>query len=298
MSFFRRLCWVFFSFFLLTAQVQAKLVVGVTLHPYYSFVANIIKDKGEIVPLIPEGFNPHAFEPRSQDIKRINELTVLVLNDIGHDAFARKMIQASENKDVPIIQANKDVPLLSTMGLDENQRDGVINSHTFISISAAMLQVNHIAKELAKLDPANADFYRENARAYNKRLRQLRSDALSRVQGVKNPNLRIATVHAAYDYLFREFGLEVSAVVEPGHAIEPGPAHVKKVIDLIKAKNISVLFTEKDNPNAYIRTIAKEANIKLADLTHMTHGAYTAQHFEEGMAYNLDQVVKAILESQ
>ena len=113
MSFFRRLCWVFFSFFLLTAQVQAKLVVGVTLHPYYSFVANIIKDKGEIVPLIPEGFNPHAFEPRSQDIKRINELTVLVLNDIGHDAFARKMIQASENKDVPIIQANKDVPLLS-----------------------------------------------------------------------------------------------------------------------------------------------------------------------------------------
>ena len=245
----KRLLLTSFAFILWIGQVQAKLVVGVTLHPYYSYVANIIQAKGEIVPLIPEGFNPHAFEPRAQDIKRINELTVLVLNDIGHDAFARKMIQASENKNIPIIQANQGIPLLSSMGLDENQRDGVVNSHTFISISASMLQVNNIAKELGKIDPENAAFYRENARVYNKRLRQLRSDALSRVSSIKNPQLKIATVHGAYDYLLREFGLEVSAVVEPSHGIEPSPAQVKKVIDLMKRKGVNILFTEKDNPS-------------------------------------------------
>jgi len=36
-----------------------KLKVGVTLHPYYSFVANIVGDKAEVVPLIAGDANPH-----------------------------------------------------------------------------------------------------------------------------------------------------------------------------------------------------------------------------------------------
>ena len=31
---------------------RQRLKVGITLHPYYSFVANIVGDRAEIVPLI------------------------------------------------------------------------------------------------------------------------------------------------------------------------------------------------------------------------------------------------------
>jgi len=34
------------------------LRIGITLHPYYSYVTNIVGDKAEVVPLIPAGFNP------------------------------------------------------------------------------------------------------------------------------------------------------------------------------------------------------------------------------------------------
>jgi zinc transport system substrate-binding protein len=34
------------------AADAAKLKVGITLHPYYSFVANIVGDRAEIIPLI------------------------------------------------------------------------------------------------------------------------------------------------------------------------------------------------------------------------------------------------------
>ena len=61
---------------LLSFQVQAdpakRLRIGITLHPYYSYVANIVGDKAEVVPLIPAGFNPHAYEPRAEDIKRMD----------------------------------------------------------------------------------------------------------------------------------------------------------------------------------------------------------------------------------
>ncbi len=277
---------------------QADLTVGVTLHPYYSYVANIIGARGKVVPLIPEGFNPHAYEPRAQDIRAINDLDVLVLNDIGHDIFARKMVEASENRDIPIIQANRDVPLLSSMGVDQDNREGVVNPHTFISISAAMIQVNTIASELAKLDPEYADEYLNNARQYNKRLRKMRSDALRKIRDLEKTHLKIATVHGGYDYLFREFGLEVSAVIEPAHGVEPSPAQLRKVVDLIVEKGIDILFIEQNNPSPYSVTIAKEANIRLARLSHITHGSYHADTFEKGMAFNLEQLVQAIIDSQ
>ena len=285
-------------FAFLSCHAFAQIQVGVTLHPYYSFVANIGQDKIKVVPLIPEGFNPQAYEPRAQDIKNISGLDAVVLNDIGHDDFARKMIAASENKDVAIIQANKDVPLLSAMGLDQNNREGVINSHSFISISASMIQVNTIAQELGKLDPDNAAFYLKNAREYNKRLRKLRAEALAKIRDVENPVLKIATVHSGYDYLLREFGLEVTAVVEAAHGIEPSPAQLKKVVDLIKSQGVHILFAEKDNPSPYTATIAKEADVRLGSLSHITHGAYSPELFEQAMKENLDEVVNAILESQ
>ncbi|WP_264300281.1 metal ABC transporter solute-binding protein, Zn/Mn family [Advenella kashmirensis] len=96
---------------------SAKVLrIGVTLHPYYSYVANIVGDKAQVVPLIPAGFNPHAYEPRAEDIKRINDMDVIVVNGIGHDDFADRMIQSSDNPKVPLIEANANVPLLAATG--------------------------------------------------------------------------------------------------------------------------------------------------------------------------------------
>ena len=84
-------------------RAAGKLRIGITLHPYYSYVANIVGDRAIVQPLIDAGFNPHAYEPRAEDIKRVGDLDVVVLNAIGHDEFARRMIAASEKPDMPVI---------------------------------------------------------------------------------------------------------------------------------------------------------------------------------------------------
>ena len=93
---------------MVSAETAKRLRIGITLHPYYSYVANIVGDKAEVVPLIPAGFNPHAYEPRAEDIKRIGGLDVIVLNGVGHDDFADRMIAASETPNVKVIEANAD----------------------------------------------------------------------------------------------------------------------------------------------------------------------------------------------
>ena len=282
---------------LANAEEAKRLRIGITLHPYYSYVANIVGDKAEVVPLIPAGFNPHAYEPRAEDIKRIGTLDVIVLNGVGHDDFADRMIATSERPDIPVIEANANVPLLAATGNAARGAGKVVNPHTFLSISASIAQVNNIARELGKLDPDNAKTYTQNARAYGKRLRQMRADALAKLTSAPNPDLRVATVHAAYDYLLREFGLEVTAVVEPAHGIEPSPSQLKKTIDELRALDVKVIFSEMDFPSTYVDTIQRESGVKLYPLSHISYGEYSAEKYEVEMTGNLNTVVRAIQES-
>ncbi|MBB4815285.1 MULTISPECIES: metal ABC transporter substrate-binding protein [Pseudomonas] len=279
------------------AEAAKRLRIGITLHPYYSYVANVVGDKAEVVPLIPAGFNPHAYEPRAEDIKRIGTLDVIVLNGVGHDDFADRMIATSERPDIPVIEANANVPLLAATGNAARGAGKVVNPHTFLSISASIAQVNNIARELGKLDPDNAKTYTQNARAYGKRLRQMRADALAKLTSAPNPDLRVATVHAAYDYLLREFGLEVTAVVEPAHGIEPSPSQLKKTIDELRALDVKVIFSEMDFPSTYVDTIQRESGVKLYPLSHISYGEYSAEKYEVEMTGNLNTVVRAIQES-
>lgn len=286
---------------LLPALAQAadgqRLRIGITLHPYYSYVSNIVGDRAEVVPLIPAGFNPHAYEPRAEDIKRIGGLDVVVLNGVGHDDFADRMIAVSEKPQVPVIEANARVPLLAATGQAARGAGKVVNPHTFLSISASIAQINNIARELGKLDPDNARFYSQNARAYGKRLRGLRATALSQLSAASGNELRVATIHGAYDYLLREFGLEVTAVVEPAHGIEPSPSQLKKTIDQLKELDVQVIFSEMDFPSSYVDTIQRESGVKLYALTHISYGDYSPQKYEEEMRHNLDTVVRAIRDS-
>lgn len=285
------------------AMAAAPLRVGVTLHPYHSWLANILGPAGEAVPLIPEGFNPHAYEPRAEDIRRLDTLDVVVLNGIGHDDFAERMIQASARPDLPAIEANRDVPLLAATGstssrLGNNRMVGgkIVNSHTFLSTTGAIRQVQTIARDLGAMQPENATLFRDNARAYAQRLRKMRAEAMAGLAEVPDASFRIATIHGAYDYLLREFGLEVTAVVEPAHGIEPSPAQLTKTIEQIRDLDVRVIFSELNFPSPYVDTIERETGIRLYPLSHIIYGPYAPEKFEVEMAENYATVLRAIRE--
>jgi zinc transport system substrate-binding protein len=281
------------------ASQAEPLRIGVTLHPYYSYVTNIVGEYADVIPMIPEGFNPHAYEPRAEEIKRVSTLDVVVLNGIGHDDFAERMIAASEKPTIPIIEANKDVPLLPAIGAMNQSRQGgqsIVNAHTFLSITGSIRQLQTIAKELGKLDPEHASIFRKNARSYAKTLRKIRANALAQLTQIPGDQLRVATIHGAYDYMLREFGIEVTAVVEPAHGIEPSPSQLAKTIDMIRNLDVDIIFSELNFPSPYVDTIRRETGVQLYPLSHIIYGAYYPEKFEKEMAENFQTVVRAIKE--
>ncbi len=236
----------------------SKICVGVTLHPYYSFVKNIVQDRAEVVSLIGSRFNPHNYQPQPEDIKRlVDEETrpqVIVVNGIGHDEFVFRIIAAARlNEKIPLIYANEGVSLVPVCGTSSNEK--IVNSHTFIGINSASQQIYNIARRLGEVDPQNAAFYRKNARNYVRRLRKLKAKYMQRLSGLSGIDFRCATFHGGYDYLLQEFGLQVVAVIEPKHGVKPSAVELADTIQKIKQSEVSVLFSEMDFPDNVVETI-------------------------------------------
>ncbi|AFM27406.1 metal ABC transporter solute-binding protein, Zn/Mn family [Desulfomonile tiedjei] len=284
-----------------TGEPSMRLLrIGVTLHPYYSYVANIVGDKAEVVPLIQPGFNPHNYRPQPEDIKRLvnpeTKLDALVVNGVGHDEFAFEILKAAGlDGKLPLIYANKGVAMIPIAG--SNEREKIVNPHTFVSITASIEQVYNIAKELGNIDPANAAFYRNNARAYAHRLRKMKADYMKRLANLPDLEFRCATLHGGYDYLLQDFGLQVAAVIEPKHGLKPTAIELAETIAEIKEHHINVVFTEMDFPDKVIETIQKETGIRVRYLSHLTAGEYEPDAFEKGMRRNLENLTNALLEA-
>ncbi|OLQ91866.1 ABC transporter substrate-binding protein [Vibrio ponticus] len=286
MHFKTTLLFTLLTFF--SAQATAKLNVGITLHPYYSYVKNIVGDKAIVTPLIEAGFNPHAYKLSPADLTRLKSMDAIVVNGIGHDQFATEVIETLNLPNLAVIQANSQVALISKSGGD------VHNPHTFVSIDAATRQIYTIAKQLGKLDPDNRKYYLGNAIKYAKSLRQIKHNALKEISTLDLSQIQIASTHGAYAYLLQEFGMTVSAVVEPAHGVSPSASQLQDTINKIRAANVQILFTELNMANQYVSVIEKESGTRLFRFSHMTYGEYRDELFEVDMTHNLNTLVEAL----
>jgi zinc transport system substrate-binding protein len=270
-----------------------KLRIGITLHPYYSFVANIVGDRAEVIALIPAEANPHNYQPQPDDITRAMNIDVLVVNGIGHDEWAFQIIKAAgRTQTLPIIQANATVALIPIGGDQEGVK--VVNPHTFVSTTAAIQQVFEIARRLGELDPDNAAAYRKNALAYAGRIRELRAGFMTRFAALDLSSFRCATTHAGYDYMMQEFGLFVSAVIEPRHGVAPTARQLANTIEAIRKANVKVLFAEKNFSLDLAKPIEAATGVKVFALSHITGDTYSADEFEVAMRENLKTLAQAV----
>jgi zinc transport system substrate-binding protein len=271
----------------------APLRVGITLHPYYSFVANIVRDRAEIIPLIDADANPHGYSPQPNDMIRITSMDVLVVNGIGHDSWAFEILDAAGVRDsLPLIYANDGVSLIPVAGDSSGAK--IVNPHTFISTTAAIQQVYTIARKLGELDPDNAKFFRDNARQYALEIRKLRAEFDQQVAGVDLSKFRCATMHSGYDYILQELGLQVTAVIEPRHGVEPTARQLADTIDRINGSGVNILFAEKYFASKLSDTIKDATGVQMYSISHISSGEYTAGKFIEEMRENLNTLAQAI----
>jgi zinc transport system substrate-binding protein len=269
-------------------QVSA-LKIGVTLHPYYSWTANVIGNLPgyELRAILPGEIDAGDYQPRPEDIKKLVDLDAIVVNGIGHDDFINSMLKASGNSRVKIIRVNDETPQIHSV------RGKGPNSHTFISFTNAIQQTYAIQKALAALRPHDAAALQQNAAAYARRLRQIKAKAAAALADAKIT--RVVTVHDGYGYLLQEFGLEVAGVVQPAHGLTPSAGELRDMVALLKRENIRVVFSEETFPPPLLKVLRDEAGVRVYTISHIASGPFSADKFEREMQRNVDTMIRALV---
>ena len=175
-----------------------------------------------------------------------------------------------------------------------HDHEGEFNPHYFSSPQQAIQQVRRIAEGLAKADPEGAEVYRKNAAEYTTRLDELSAEFKDRLGKLKNN--RIVTMHEVFDYLARDYGLEIVATIHaaPGH--EPSPADMRGIIETIKRKGAAAVCTEPQYALKVADEVAKESGVPVFELDPIASGPpdADADYYERKMRANIEALAAAL----
>ena len=256
----------------------APLKIGVTLHPYYSWTANVVGNLPgyEVRALLPGDIDAGDYQPRPQDIKRLADL------DVAHrERHRTRRFHLSDAEGVG--QHARGDRAGERRDADDSRRAAAsgVNSHTFISFSNAIQQTYAIQRALARLRPQDAPALQQNAAEYARRLRAIKAKAASQLADAKIT--RVVTVHDGYGYLLQEFGLEVGGVVQPAHGLTPSAGELRDMVALLKREKITVVFSEATFPEPLLKVLRDEAGVTVYIISHIASGPFTADKFEREM---------------
>jgi ABC-type Zn uptake system ZnuABC Zn-binding protein ZnuA len=172
--------------------------------------------------------------------------------------------------------------------------ESVPNPHIFASPLTAARMVENIADALIRRDPSHTDIYRRNADAYKGALMRLSEEL--KVAAGEFKSRRIVTHHAVFDYLARDVGLEIVAVVQEEPGQEPSAAEMLRLVRLIKETGAAAVFTEPQYPSRVGEAIAREAGIPVAVLDPVASGPGDAppDYYQTVMRNNLETLKRTL----
>lgn len=274
-----------------------KLRVLTTIFPLYDFAREVGGDSVEVRNLLPPGVDPHEYALSPSDVSLVAHADLLIANGRGLDDFlAEALRKAGASGRNPIYCAEGLPVLKSGSGDDHDHESG--DPHLWLDPYLARDYVRKMASAIAgelKMQGKGVEAGAVEQRAKNYERQLLALDAQYRSELGGHTNQAFIAFHSAYGYLAARYGLTMAGVWQPSPGHEPGPREVAKLIDLARAKRVSVFFSEPGFSPRAVETIAHDAGLPVRPLDPLeTAEDFSRTHYLETMRANLSTLVSAL----
>lgn len=247
---------------------SGKVDVIVSIEPLREFTQIIGGDKVNVKSMVPNGTEPHDFEPKTQDLLELNKSKVFVYNGLGMEHWIDQVLNTIENKEVKIVDASKGAEVL--------KEGDKVDPHLWLSLDGAKVESQNIKNALVEVDPTNKDYYEENFNNFAKQLDSLAIEYKEKFNGLTNKDF--VTGHAAFGYLCREFGLKQVSVENLFGEGEITPQKMQEIVEFCKKNNIKTIFMPELASEKISQTLANEVGGKIEKI-------YTLESNEDGISY-------------
>lgn len=269
---------------------DGKLPVTVSFTAMKKLTEEIGGDKVSISLMVPDGTEPHEFQPRTTDLVRLSRARVFIYNGMGMEHWADKAIQSADNQDLIVVEASRGVNPILLTDEDEIREHGTYDPHTWLGLEEAKIEARNIRDGLIKADPANRKTYETNYGNFQQKADALKAAYDNRFKNA--PRQELVTGHAAFGYLARDFHLTQESVEDAFATGEPPAKKLIALIEFCREHHVKTIFTEETMDPALARTLTNEAGANAESLSTMEEE--TDISYLDAMKENLEKIAGAL----
>jgi len=259
-----------------------KIKIVTTLFPLYDMAKSIGGDKARVSLLVPPGVEPHTFEPKPNDIIKINEADCFVYTGRFMEPWAEDIIKGVMNKNLIVVDASKGTRMIPAIFPDRDEPRGALDPHIWLDFDNAKIMAKNIADALAATDPTDKALFQQRADAYNTKLIELDAAFRKTLSTCKSKEI-VSGGHYAFGYWAKRYGLRYLAAQGVAPDAEPTARDLVRLVEQIKKNNIHYVFYEELTSPKIAETIARETHAKIL-LLNAAHNI-TKDQFERGVSF-------------
>lgn len=261
-----------------TLLASPVLTVAVTLQPYAKMLSRLGKDRIEIVVLVPEGSDPHTFEPKPGTLKDFSKAEIYFTDSSGLDKNWLPRFKGVNSK-VKILALDSGIHFEHLE--DHHHESDALDPHLWVSIKNVQIILKNMLAVLMQYDPQGKNFYLENFNTYMEELVSLSDSIESLSKKLPEEKKTFMVFHPSFGYFARDYGFKQLCIEADGK--EPKPKDLQHLIQEAKKSKIQSIFIMPNFSKRSAEMIAKSLNANVVTLNPL--------------AYDFEKAIKILLET-
>jgi zinc/manganese transport system substrate-binding protein len=265
-----------------------KFVVVAAENFWGSIATQLAGEKASVESVIVNpDTDPHSYEPDAQDARTLAGAQIVIVNGIGYDGWASRLLRASPASGRVVLNVGAAVAL----------KDGD-NPHQWYSPSSVRRVIARIVDDYARLDPLDAGYFAQRGQAFERR-GLARYDALRREIRSRYAGVAVGYSESIFQPLGEDLGLKLLTPYSFARAIAEGTdvtAQDKQTVDAqVRGGQIRVWVFNSQNVTPDVQRVtelARERGIPVATVTETLSPA--SDSFQQWQVAELEGLAQAL----
>ncbi len=236
--------------------------VSVSILPQKYFIEKIAGDYVKVNVMVPPGMSPATCDLSTEQLKKLYDSDLCFT--VGYLPFELTHLYPvlTSRSDIRLINHSEGIDLIdgscghlhSHAAEDRSGGHEGVDPHIWLSPRYARDMASTVLKVLSEQYPEQQEQFARNYQGLLTEIDAVATQADSVLSGKQHKSFLI--YHPALTYFAKDYGMEQISIEDEGK--EPNPAHLKKIIDSAKEKDIRIIFIQSQFDVNNAKSIAKE----------------------------------------
>ncbi|MGK9067037.1 zinc ABC transporter substrate-binding protein ZnuA [Stutzerimonas chloritidismutans] len=297
---------------LTTVPAHADVQLVTSIKPLQLIAAAVQDGAGTPAVLLPPGASPHHYAMRPSDVRQVRSADLLYWIGPDMEGFLSPVLEGRKGPTIAV-QAlpgmslrhfgeahahdeqgddghaahdehdehdhDHETSAVEAHEHDHDHRPGSLDAHLWLLPANARVIAEDMARQLAEVDPANAERYAANLATFRQQLDALDARLQERLGKVRSKPYFV--FHEAYDYFEAAYGLRHAGVFSAGGEAQPGARHVAAMRERLEQAGPSCVFYEPPVRPRLADSLVRGLPVKVAELDALGYEiAPNAQGYE------------------